>query len=212
MKREVDAPSAGAASAGATSVDGRTARRERGRQAVIEAVVELLHEGHAPPPTALVTERAQVSEATLYRYFETIADLQMQASQRFIQTHAHLFDVPSEGNGPLPSRIDRFVTARSALWEAIAPVARLGRARAFDNPGMAELLVSTRRGQAAQVARHFAPELEAFTPAARDDLVAAITVATAFEAWDIQRTDLGRSPTQIRRTWRTSLRALLAER
>lgn len=176
---------------------------------MIDAVVELLREGHAPPPTALVVERAGVSEATLYRYFETITDLQFVATTRFIEQYSHLFEVPHEGQGGLDLRIDRFVAARTQLWGSIAPVAKLGRARAFDHPGMAALLSSARRNQAAQVSSHFAPELGPLAPSARDDLVASLTVATSFEAWDIQRTDLGRTATQIRRAWRTAVRALL---
>ncbi len=190
-------------------IDGRTARRERGRQAVIDAVVELLHEGHAPPSTTMVTERAGVSEATLFRYFESLADLQTLATTQFLDTYAHLFAIPNEGAGELDGRIDRFVAGRAALWGAIAPVAKLGRARAFDHPGMASLLGEARRNQAAQAARHFTPELALLAPAARDDIVAAITTVTAFEAWDIQVTDLDRTPTQVRRAWRTALRQLL---
>lgn len=176
---------------------------------MIDAVVELLHQGHAPPPTALVTQRAGVSEATLFRYFESIAELQFQATSRFLARHQDLFAIPNEGLGPLSSRIDRFVSARSALWEAIAPVAKLGRARAFDHPGMAALLADARKNQAHQVGRHFGTELALLTPSARDDLVAALTALAAFESWDLQSNDLGRTPAQIRRTWRMALRALL---
>ena len=195
-----------------TPVDGRTARRERGRQAVINAVVELLHEGHAPPSTAMVTERAGVSEATLFRYFESIVDLQFQATRRFLETYAHLFAIPNEGVGPLDGKdgkVDRFVAARATLWGTIAPVAKLGRARAFDHPGMASLLGDARRSQATQVASHFATELAALSPAARDDVVAAIAVVSAFESWDIQTTDLGRTPAQVRRSWRSAIHRLL---
>jgi AcrR family transcriptional regulator len=191
-----------------TPVDGRNARRERGRQAVIDAVVQLLREGYAPPSTALVVERAGVSEATLYRYFDTITDLQFLATQRFLEQYSRLFEVPREGQGDLDQRIDRFVAARAELWGAIAPVAKLGRARAYDHPGMAELLAEARRNQAAQVARQFSVELAQLPPSAREDLVADAAVATSFEAWDFQRTDLGRTPAQVRRAWRTALRAL----
>jgi AcrR family transcriptional regulator len=178
---------------------------------VIDAVVDLLHEGFAPPATADVTERAGVSEATLFRYFESIDDLQLQATERFLATHAHLFEIPREGVGDRSARIDRFVKARSTLWATIAPVARLGRARAFDHPGMDAFLRSARRSQYEQIARHFAPELAERSAAGRDDLVAAIATLTSFEAFDVQWRDLERTPTQVRRAWRTALRALLGD-
>lgn len=189
-------------------VDGRNARRERGRQAVIDAVVDLLREGHVPPSTAEVAEWAGVSEATLFRYFETVDDLQLQATQRFLGTHAHFFDIPREGAGALGGRVDRFVAARAELWETIAPIARLGRARAFDHRGMDALLRDARRRQARQIEQHFATELDRLTRAQRDDVVATVAALTSFDAWDMQRHDLDRTPTQVRRAWRTAVRAM----
>lgn len=188
-------------------IDGRTARRERGRRAVIDAVVALLREGHAPPTTAQITGRAGVSEATLFRYFETIDDLQMQAAAQFLEQHAGLFTIPDGAD--VGSRVDRFVTSRLALWEAIAPIARLGRARAFDNPAMADLLRSNRRSQATQVDDHFRADLADLSPARRHDCVALLATLTSFEAWDMQRGDLDRTPTQIRRAWKLAVRALV---
>jgi AcrR family transcriptional regulator len=191
------------------AVDGRSARRERGRAAVIEAVVDLLQEGHAPPTTTQVVERAGISEATLFRYFGSIDDLQFQATARFLERHANLFEIPGTGQGALAARIDRFTSSRATLWDTIGPMARLGRARSFDHPALADVLLGARLTQADQVTRHFAPELEALAPPARADTVAVIVALTAFESWDLQRRDLGRTPAQIRRAWRTTLRALL---
>ncbi|MBP7631676.1 MAG: TetR/AcrR family transcriptional regulator [Acidimicrobiales bacterium] len=191
------------------TVDGRSARRERGRAAVIDAVVDLLQEGHAPPTTPQVVERAGISEASLFRYFRSIDDLQLEATARFLDRHAHLFEIPASGQGALEVRIDRFASSRTALWDAIGPMARLGRARSFEHPALADLLLGARLAQADQVRQQFAPELEALAPQARADAVAVIVSLTAFEAWDLQRRDLGRTPAQIRRAWRTALRALL---
>lgn len=191
------------------AVDGRNARRERGRNAVIDAVVDLLQEGHAPPTTAQVVDRAGISEATLFRYFRTVDDLQFQATERFLARHDHLFEIPAIGQGDLGARVDRFTSARVALWEALGPVARLGRARSFDHAGLAELLLTARRTQVDQVSRHFAPELDRLPPQGRADAVAVLVSLTAFEAWDGQRRDLNRTPAQVRRSWRTALHALL---
>jgi hypothetical protein len=127
----------------------------------------------------------------------------------FLDRHAHLFEIPASGQGALEVRIDRFASSRTALWDAIGPMARLGRARSFEHPGLADLLLGARLAQADQVRQQFAPELEALAPQAQADAVAVIVSLTAFEAWDLQRRDLGRTPAQIRRAWRTALRALL---
>lgn len=194
-----------------TKTDGRTARRERGRAAVIETVVDLLIEGHSPPPTQLVTQRAGVSEATLFRYFDTLADLQIEATTTYLARRAHLFEIPNIGNGPLTTRIDRLCKARVELWDAVAPIARLGRARAFDEPALAAILLAQRRGNADQIRLHFAAELSQLTAAVGDDIVAAVATLTSFEAWDHQHIDMARTPAQVRRSWRMAITGLWPE-
>jgi AcrR family transcriptional regulator len=189
------------------SMDGRRARRDRGRLAVIEAVLDLLEEGGAPPLASDVAKRAGVSSATLFRYFETLDELQHEAISRFFERKAPLFEVPQIGVGPLGARADRYAAARADLYEGIAPVARLGRARAFDRPVFAETLHSVRRVMADQIRTHFAPELQALTPAARDDAIALIGTITSFESWDQMGQDFGRTQTQIRRAWRGAIEA-----
>ncbi len=175
---------------------------------MIDAVVDLLEEGHAPPSTAEMTARAGVSEATLFRYFETIDELQMEATARFLDKHAPLFTLPG-GGARLDARIDRFVAARFTLWDTIAPVVRLGRARAFDNPTIAELLRANRRSQAAQIEEHFRVDLAGLPSARRDDAVSLLATLTSFESWDAHRNDFDRTPTQVRRAWKLAVRSLL---
>ena len=56
----------------------RTNQRERTRQALVDAAASLLDEGRADPTIDEVTERALVSRATFYRYFESASDLMWQ--------------------------------------------------------------------------------------------------------------------------------------
>lgn len=193
----------------APSLDGRTARRERGRTAVIEAVVSLLLEGHAPPTTAQVVARSGISEASVFRYFTSLDDLQEQATASLLQRNAHLFSVANPGEGPFPDRVERFTRTMVTLWSTVGPAARLGRARSFDQPVIADQLLAGRLRQADQVANHFSPELSTWTPQARADAVATITALTSFESWDLCLRDLGRTPAQIRRAWRSVITALL---
>ena len=192
------------------AVDGRRARREQGRHAVIDAMVDLLLEGHTPPTASEIAVRAGVSVASVFRYFDDLADLQRQTIARYLERHEALFDVPGIGEGDLDERISRLVTARTALYETIAPVARYVRVRSFDLPELAQNLGQVRDQMADQVHRHFRPELDARPPAAAEDLTATIVALTSFESWDLFRGELDRGPAQVRRAWRDALRALLA--
>lgn len=190
------------------TTDGRRARRQRGRAAVTDAMIALYGEGHLPPTIEQIAERAGVSVASVYRYFNSIDDLIEHALGRFFATYAHLFEVPEIGEGRFPQRVRRFVDARLTLFSTIAGPARMARVRALEFPRVAEGLAETRRTLADQVRTHFAPELADLSTARRDDRVALIDSMTSFEAWDLLGHTHQRSTTQIRRAWTEGITAL----
>jgi AcrR family transcriptional regulator len=193
---------------GATATDGRKARRERGRLAVTDAMIDLVLDGETPS-VELLTRRAGVSEATLFRYFDTLDELRQATTARYIARFADLFEIPLNGVGTLDERIDALVAARARLYTSTEPMARLTRRRAAVVPQIDDELHRLRSAMAGQVRRHFGAELAELTPARRDDLVAVICVVTSFESWQQLRDDHGRKPTQLRRAMTESLRRLL---
>lgn len=193
-----------------STFDGRRARRERGRLMVIDALIDLIGEGEGPPTAGQVTARAGISTATLFRYFDTLDDLVHEATRRFFEVHAERFDIPGLGDGALPGRIERFAFARTDLYSTIAPIARVARLRAPEQAHISATLHEVRVRLAAQIRTHFAPELASLTPAARDDVVAALAVLTSFEAWDQLQADLSRAPRQIRRAWQRVIERALS--
>lgn len=192
-----------------TAVDGRRARRARGRLAVIDAMVDLIQEEQAPPTAQAIAERAGVSISSLFRYFDNLDELREQSTIRFFERYASFFEIPDIGVGPFDERVGRYVVARITLYETIAPVSRLVRARSLDHPDLARTLSRVRHRMADQCRAHFAPELEPMTPAAQDDVVALLSALTSFEAWDLLQDELGRTPRQVQRSWLHAVRTLL---
>ena len=190
--------------------DGRRARRQRGRQAVIDATLDLVSEGNVPPTVEQMARRAGVSAASVFRYFDTLDDLRDATTAVFFDRHAHLFAIPDVGEGPLAARIDTFVAARVTLYESTAPMARLIRLRAHDQAAAAEMVHRLRTDRADEVRRHFDAELGAMTPTDRDDTATVIATLTSFEAWEQARHDHRRSAPQLRRAWTAALTRLLA--
>ena len=195
--------------AGAPTVDGRRARRERGRAAVIEAMLALVFEGHIPPTVEQVATRAGVSTASIFRYFDTLDDLRHATSDVFFERHAHLFEIPDIGDGQLSDRIDRFVASRVALYEANEPMARLVRLRAYEHAGADEMLHRLRATRTDQVRNHFNDELHRMPAGRRDDVVTLVRTLTSFESWEQARHDHERSPAQIRRAWAVAITQML---
>lgn len=191
-----------------SAIDGRRARRDRGRAAVIQAFFDLLDEGHTAPGTEAIVQRSGVSLASIFRYFESLDDLQHQVVDAHFDRSAHLFRVPGAGRGTLDVRIRTLVRARLDLHEATAPVARLARARSSEQPVVATGLHRVRAALSDQVEDHFAPELATHQPSKSADLVALIASLTSFEAWDLL-VETGRTRRQIQRAWTLGLHALI---
>ncbi len=192
----------------AAPTDGRRARRERGRLAVSDAMVDLVFEGHVPPTAEQVAVKAGVSVASLFRYFETLDDLRHHTVARYFERYDHLFEIPAIGEGPLAVRIERFASARVELHETTAPMCRLTRTRA--EPDFARATIDRVRATTAdQIRHHFCQELEPLSPAKRDDVVSIINTLTSFESWDHLHQSSDRSRTQIVRAWTTALAAIL---
>lgn len=170
--------------------DGRRLRRERGRRAVMDALIDLVLESRVPPTALEVAERAGVSEASLFRYFATLDDLRRAAIDHYLERFGALIDVPDIGEGDLCDRIDRLVETRDAFYVATAPMARLVRRQLIDADEFAVTLDRFRSRLADQIDRHFAPELARLDPAQRVRRVAVVASVTSFESWD-QLTALG---------------------
>lgn len=190
------------------AVDGRTARRDRNRDAVLDAVIELFGEGLLLPAAVEVAERSGVSPRSVFRYFEDTEALSRAAISRHMELVEPLFALPGAGEGDLDDRIERLVAARLRLWEAVAPVARAVIVRAPVNELIATQLERNRQRLRGQVEDAFAPELDACEPAERRALLAATDVLCGYEGLDHLRRHRDLSVGQARDVLIRSLRRL----
>ena len=192
------------------NVDGRHARRQRGRLAVVDAMLSLVSEGHVPPTVEQVAERADVSTASVFRYFDTLDDLRQAATDVFFERNPHLFEIADIGEGPLSHRINEFVAASLVLFEENEPMARLVRLQAHQVAATNELLHRLRATRSDQVRHHFDDEFRLMSPATQADVVMVIATLMSFESWDQARHEHQRSRVQVRRAWVAALTRLLA--
>lgn len=193
--------------------DGRSARRTRGTNAVLDAVFELLQEGHVPPDVQQLSERSGVSVSSIFRYFDGLQDIQVQALARFHARFGELFEAPSSGPDlpavPASERVVAFVDARLTLMDQVGLVLVVSRIRALENDALEESSSLVRAKLAQQVRDQFAPELARLTPAQRDALTAAVDSFCSPAAWTVLRDTHGRTSRQTRTTWTKGVAALL---
>jgi AcrR family transcriptional regulator len=189
----------------------RTPASTRRRVRAIDAFIDLVLEGNLPPTTEQVAERAGISMATLFRYFENLKVMRRDAVIRMLERFP-LLHVSDVGEGPLRERIERFAAIRVALWEKVHLLARLQRSVVLQDPDAAQMVDFVRGVMADEVREHFAPELRGLTSALRDDAVALIASLTSVESWEQFRHTYRRSPLQTRRAWARAIDAILSRR
>ncbi len=165
-------------------VDGRSAIRDRNRTAVLDAVLDLFSENNLSPGPEEVALRAGLSARSVYRYFNDRDGLTRAAIARNIERVGPRFRLSAIGEGSQSERIERFVAARLTLVAEVGPTFRAGRARATFDPLVAEDLHGARRFLFEQVARHFAPELEAMDPSRASARALAIDALFSLESLD----------------------------
>ena len=188
--------------------DGRTARRDRNREAVLDAVLELFSEDAASPAPDDVAARSGVSLRSVYRYFDDMETLIRAAMARHLDRVQPLFSVDGLGEGSLLDRVERQVDQRLRLFEAAGPVMRAALIRSRTNDLIRDRIEHTRRTLRLQVDEMFAPELAAAGSSSRD-IGAAVDVLLGFESIDHLRRHRGFSGPITRQVLMTSVIALL---
>jgi AcrR family transcriptional regulator len=169
-------------------IDGRTARAERTRNAIVEAHLALIGEGDLKPTGERIADRAGVSLRALWANFKDMEALFRASGKRLSERQAAEY-VPVPVTLPLARRIDEFCRQRARILELIAPAARAAQ---LLEPFSAQLR-SNRADTINRVQREvnelFAQELEA-ARSARDQLFGSLTVASTWAAWSMMRDEL----------------------
>lgn len=170
--------------AATADVDGRSARRVRNRDTVIDAVLELFAEGHLEPSAPEVAERSGLSLRSVYRYFEDTDELMRQAILRNMERTQPLVHIDALDAGTLDERIDRLVTSRFRAYETLAPMVRAAMVRAPTNDMIRERLDVNMAKMYDQVQTMFGRELESMTPRERIEVAVAVDTLTGFTAME----------------------------
>ncbi len=194
---------------GDVPIDGRRARRDRNRQAVVDAAFALIVEGKGAPSAEAVAERAGVSVSSIFRNFDGLGDLQQQALDQFRERFSHLLDATPPRNADLDDRVAFFVRTRLDLYEQAGPLMSMARARAFEHDTLVEAVARNRATLADQTRACFGSEIDGLTPSDAADLVAVVDSLTSPEAYELMTRAHARNDTQIARAWKASLLTLI---
>jgi AcrR family transcriptional regulator len=170
------------------SPDGRQRRSERSREAIVQALFELVGTGILQPTAQQVAEAAGVGIRSVFRHFADMESLFVEMDAR-LQSEALPLLRGAPPAGDVEKRARTLADRRIEFFEKIGPFKRSGSVQRWRS----EFL----RGQHGVLVRALRADLLRWLPELRREpagLVEALDLALSFEAWDRLRTDqrLGR--------------------
>jgi AcrR family transcriptional regulator len=193
----------------ASAVDGRSLRRERNRQDIVDALLSLIENGETEISAALIASKAGLSERSIFRYFDDVNDLYRSVCDLAFSKEIEYALIDDAGIGSLDTKIENFVNQRVRIYTMNEKIAPAARSFAFKNPIIKNQLVVGRKLLRTQIMKHFAEELSAFDKQQQQAAVAIIDSLTTFESYDMMRSDQKMSVQAIKSVLTESIRKAL---
>jgi AcrR family transcriptional regulator len=165
--------------------DGRRLRSERSRQAIIDAMIQLVEEGVLVPTAQQVSERAGVGIRSVFRHFSDMGSLFATADTKIREQYQGLF-AGGDREGSLQERLQHAVEQRAVAYDAIANHLLTTKAQLWRYPVLREQYARTQR-QLRKDLDDWLPELKALGAEERE-LVDAVA---SFEHWNRLREHQG---------------------
>lgn len=174
--------------AASLSADGRRRRGQDSRDRIVQAMLDLVREGHVSPSAELVAARADVGLRTVFRHFKDLESLYREMSAVIEAELVALAVTPFKG-ATWRERVLELVERRGWAYERIGPFKRASEAHRHQSPALA--LDNARLvGMGREILRRELPAEVAGDPIRFE----AIDLLLSFDAWHRLRRDQDLSP------------------
>lgn len=167
-------------------VDGRTARAQRTRDAIVGACVALVDAGDYRPTAPRIADEAGVSVRSVFQHFDDLETLFAMVAERAISNLTGLIK-PIDTDLPLAERVQTFVAQRAQLLEAVTPIRRAAAVHAPFSPGIQARVAAGHEFFRSEVGTVFGRELDA-DPRDRELVLGMLDVAASWTSWEQLRT------------------------
>jgi AcrR family transcriptional regulator len=171
------------ASGPSRATDGRTARSAKTRDAIADALLDLLTEGDPRPTARKIADRAGVSLRSVYVHFDDLEDLYCIAAARHYARIAPTLD-PVPARGTLRMRAEAVVRQRIGLYMRAGGVGKATERQAPFSPTLGRIVREARQRSRRDLERVFAPELAAQPTGRRAITLALLDVLSGPRAWE----------------------------
>lgn len=184
--------------------DRRVLRGRRNRDAIVDAVVELIEEGNLSPTADQIAARAGVARRSVYHHFSDMEELIGAVSDQHMSTYLQYVH-PIRTDGDFTARVEAFVEQRCSFAERLLHVYRASVLLATQSPRIAEQIEAADALLREELRRTFAGEFRRAPGWTLDSL----DLTTSLEGWARLRFNQRLSVLRARRVVEESLRALL---
>lgn len=186
-------------------IDGRTARSERTRNAIVDAHVSLITDGDMRPTADRIAKLAGVSLRALWSHFADMEALMTASAQRILDRRDAAFR-PIPPDQPLPARIDAYCEQRARLNDLVAPAARASALKEPFSPALQRYRKTHVERVRDELSALFADEIGGDA-----ELLNALTAISMWNTWDTMRTPMELPADAAAAVLRRSITALLAQ-
>ena len=197
------------AGGGAPDTDRRRRRSERTRDAIADALLDLLVAGQLRPTAKEIAEQAHVSVRSVYVHFDDLEDLFCVATRRHYARVVPVLE-PVPLHGDLATRANALVEGRIRLYARIGAVGRATQLQAPFSPMLARVMRDAHARSRTELERVFARELDQLVEARRSNTIAMLDALTSPQTWETLREGNGLSDDDAAATIVASILAQLA--
>jgi AcrR family transcriptional regulator len=190
-------------STGTPVPDGRRMRSERSRQAIIDAVIELIDEGNLIPTAQQASDRAGVGIRTVFRHFSDMESLFTEVDLQTRDATEALF-IGGDRDGTLEQRIEHAVERRAHGYETKGNSILCTHAQRWRYEVLRKNYARYQRGLRKDL-EDWLPELKALSRPYRE----AVDAVASFEMWHRLREDQSLSKQHSAEVVITMLKAMI---
>jgi len=185
--------------------DGRTLRRRRNRDAVIESLIGLINEGDLNPTIDKVAERAGVSARSIFRYFTDLNDLARTAVETEMRRVLPMGMITDIGEGSFDERVESMISARIRVISSTWRLLRVARSKSTAIPEIDRGLGVIADMFHDQFRRHFEPELSQLDAVEAEELSLTLSMTIGYDVYDLKRRRFDKTDEEIADGWRVLL-------
>ena len=187
----------------ALSADGRRRRGQDSRARIVQAMLDLVREGHVSPSAELVAARAEVGLRTVFRHFKDLESLYREMSAVIEAELVSLADTPFKA-ATWRERVLELVERRSWAYERIAPFKRASDVHRHQSTAL-DLHNAKMVAGARDILKRELPAALADD----HDLFEAVDLLLSFDAWRRLRQDQALSQARATEVLQAMISALL---